>query len=154
MPSTTSCARSGVTTDRPRASAAARTGLGVVVPAANPKPDIGTPEAFKRSMLAAKSIAYRDPSLPNMSGEMVERVFKKLGIFDEVKPRMIVAARPAAEDLAGTGKVVILPVDQDVGAYLIAVDKDTCSGRMLERPQRQSIPIAAQEQLVVELYSK
>ena len=28
------------------------------------------------------------------------------------------------------------------------------SGRMLERPQRTSIPIAAQEQLVVELYSK
>jgi ribosomal protein S4 len=25
---------------------------------------------------------------------------------------------------------------------------------MLERPQRQAIPIAAQEQLVVELYSK
>ncbi|MCE9601974.1 MAG: 30S ribosomal protein S4 [Gemmatimonadetes bacterium] len=36
----------------------------------------------------------------------------------------------------------------------LAVDKDTFSGRMLERPQRQSIPIAAQEQLVVELYSK
>ena len=36
----------------------------------------------------------------------------------------------------------------------IAVDKDTFTGRMLERPQRQSIPIAAQEQLVVELYSK
>jgi len=58
-------------------------------------------------MLAAKSLAYRDPSLPNMSGEMVERVFKKIGIFDEVKPRMIVAARPAAENLAGTGKVEI-----------------------------------------------
>ncbi|MBL8995861.1 MAG: 30S ribosomal protein S4 [Gemmatimonadales bacterium] len=36
----------------------------------------------------------------------------------------------------------------------LAVDKETFSGRMLERPQRQSIPIAAQEQLVVELYSK
>jgi len=36
----------------------------------------------------------------------------------------------------------------------LAVDKDSFSGRMLERPQRQSIPIAAQEQLVVELYSK
>src|SRR5688572_24977015 len=36
----------------------------------------------------------------------------------------------------------------------LAVDRDTFSGRMLERPQRQSIPIAAQEQLVVELYSK
>jgi small subunit ribosomal protein S4 len=36
----------------------------------------------------------------------------------------------------------------------LAVDKETFSGRMLERPQRATIPIAAQEQLVVELYSK
>ena len=36
----------------------------------------------------------------------------------------------------------------------IAVDRDTFSGRMLERPARESIPIAAQEQLIVELYSK
>ncbi|MDE3126636.1 MAG: 30S ribosomal protein S4 [Gemmatimonadota bacterium] len=36
----------------------------------------------------------------------------------------------------------------------LAVDKDTFSGRMLERPTRPNIPIAAQEQLVVELYSK
>jgi small subunit ribosomal protein S4 len=36
----------------------------------------------------------------------------------------------------------------------LAVDRGTFSGRMLERPQRASIPIAAQEQLVVELYSK
>ncbi len=36
----------------------------------------------------------------------------------------------------------------------LAVDRDTYSGRMLERPARPNIPIAAQEQLVVELYSK
>jgi small subunit ribosomal protein S4 len=36
----------------------------------------------------------------------------------------------------------------------IAVDRESFSGRMLEKPQRGSIPIAAQEQLVVELYSK
>ena len=36
----------------------------------------------------------------------------------------------------------------------LAVDKGTFSGRMLERPSRPNIPIAAQEQLVVELYSK
>jgi small subunit ribosomal protein S4 len=36
----------------------------------------------------------------------------------------------------------------------LAVDRDTFSGRMLERPTRPNIPIAAQEQLVVELYSK
>jgi small subunit ribosomal protein S4 len=36
----------------------------------------------------------------------------------------------------------------------IAVDRESFSGRMLERPARANIPIAAQEQLVVELYSK
>jgi small subunit ribosomal protein S4 len=36
----------------------------------------------------------------------------------------------------------------------IAVDRESFSGRVLEKPARPSIPIAAQEQLVVELYSK
>ncbi len=36
----------------------------------------------------------------------------------------------------------------------LAVDRDSYSGRMLERPTRPNIAIAAQEQLVVELYSK
>lgn len=36
----------------------------------------------------------------------------------------------------------------------LAVDRATYSGRMLERPTRPNIAIAAQEQLVVELYSK
>jgi small subunit ribosomal protein S4 len=36
----------------------------------------------------------------------------------------------------------------------VAVDRASFSGRMLERPTRPNIPIAAQEQLVVELYSK
>jgi small subunit ribosomal protein S4 len=52
---------------------------------------------------------------------------------------------------------VITAMDQSSrGAPLswIAVDKESYSGRVLERPARTSIPIAAQEQLVVELYSK
>jgi small subunit ribosomal protein S4 len=36
----------------------------------------------------------------------------------------------------------------------LAVDRESFSGRMLERPTRPNIAIAAQEQLVVELYSK
>jgi small subunit ribosomal protein S4 len=52
---------------------------------------------------------------------------------------------------------IMVAMDQSSrGAPLawIAVDRESYSGRMLERPQRASIPIAAQEQLVVELYSK
>jgi small subunit ribosomal protein S4 len=36
----------------------------------------------------------------------------------------------------------------------LAVDEATRTGRMLERPTRADIPLAAQEQLIVELYSK
>ncbi len=52
---------------------------------------------------------------------------------------------------------VVAALDQAArGATLnwIAVDRETFTGRMLERPTRPNIPIAAQEQLVVELYSK
>jgi small subunit ribosomal protein S4 len=36
----------------------------------------------------------------------------------------------------------------------LAVDEGSRTGRMLERPTRADIPLAAQEQLIVELYSK
>ncbi len=36
----------------------------------------------------------------------------------------------------------------------LAADKDSLTGRMLERPTRADIPLAVQEQLIVELYSK
>jgi small subunit ribosomal protein S4 len=36
----------------------------------------------------------------------------------------------------------------------LAVDEQTRVGRMLERPSRADIPLAVQEQLIVELYSK
>src|SRR5687767_15929874 len=52
---------------------------------------------------------------------------------------------------------IMAAMDQSTrGAPLswIAVDRESFSGRMLERPARPNIPIAAQEQLVVELYSK
>jgi small subunit ribosomal protein S4 len=36
----------------------------------------------------------------------------------------------------------------------IAVDAEKASGRVLERPTREALPVNAQEQLIVELYSK
>ncbi len=66
--------------------------IGVAVKAGAPKPDIGTVEALKRTLLAARSIAYSDSA----SGVYIEReLYKKLGLEDELKPksRMIVAER-------------------------------------------------------------
>ena len=70
-----------------------------------------------------------------------------------VDPGEEVRVRMKSREMAS----IMSAMDQSTrGAPLswIAGDRDTFSGRMLERPQRTSIPIAAQEQLVVELYSK
>jgi small subunit ribosomal protein S4 len=70
-----------------------------------------------------------------------------------VRPGEEIRVRPASREQAA----ILTAMDQATrGAPLswIAVDRDTFSGRMLERPARADIPIAAQEQLIVELYSK
>ena len=70
-----------------------------------------------------------------------------------VQPGQEVRVRMASREQAA----IMTAMDQSSrGAPLswIAVDRESYSGRMLERPARTSIPIAAQEQLVVELYSK
>ena len=70
-----------------------------------------------------------------------------------VDPGVEVKVRLASREHQG----VVAALEQSArGASLnwIAVDRDTFTGRMLERPTRPNIPIAAQEQLVVELYSK
>ncbi|MBI3513639.1 MAG: substrate-binding domain-containing protein [Proteobacteria bacterium] len=46
----------------------ARVGVGMVVKAGAPKPDISTAEAFKRALLDATSVAYIDPKAGGSSG--------------------------------------------------------------------------------------
>jgi molybdate transport system substrate-binding protein len=62
-----------------------RARVGVAVKAGAPKPDISTPDGFRNALLAAKSIGYSK----GPSGIHLEGVMKKLGIFDQVKPKLI-----------------------------------------------------------------
>ena len=65
----------------------ARSGVGVAVRAGAIKPDISTVEAFKQSMLAAKSIAYPDPAAGHASGIHFRGVLERLGIADQVNAK-------------------------------------------------------------------
>jgi molybdate transport system substrate-binding protein len=65
----------------------ARVGIGVVVKAGAPKPDIATVDDFKHALLAAKSIAYIDPAAGGSSGIYVAKLLQQLGIADEVNAK-------------------------------------------------------------------
>ena len=61
----------------------AKSGIGVAVRAGAPKPDIGSSEAVKRAVLAARSIGYSGGA----SGTYMAGLFQRLGIAEEVKAK-------------------------------------------------------------------
>src|ERR1700722_3531951 len=65
----------------------ARVGVGVMVKTGAKKPDISTVEAFKKAVLEAKSISFIDPASGGSSGIYIEKLFERLGISDQVKPK-------------------------------------------------------------------
>ena len=79
--------------------------LGVTVKKGAPKPDISTPAAVKKTLLAAKSMVIVDPAQGTLGGEAMDAL-KKLGLAEEVKPKMkIVEGSGQAEDAVAKGEV-------------------------------------------------
>jgi molybdate transport system substrate-binding protein len=62
----------------------ARSGVGVAVRAGAPKPDIGTTEAVKKTLLTAKSIGYST----GPSGVYLTGLFQRLGVADQIKGKL------------------------------------------------------------------
>lgn len=65
----------------------ASVGVGVVVKEGAPKPDVSTVDAFKRALLAAKSVAYIDPKSGGSSGIYIDKLLDRLGIGAEVRSK-------------------------------------------------------------------
>jgi molybdate transport system substrate-binding protein len=96
--------------------------IGVAVAKGAPKPDIATPERFKRAMLAAKSIACSKPVGGGQSGAHLAKVFEQLGITDEMQPK----SKYGAGGAAGLAGLVVLRGEAEIGiqqmAELMAVE--------------------------------
>jgi molybdate transport system substrate-binding protein len=85
----------------------AKVGVGVVVKAGAPLPDISTDEAFKRALIAAKSVAYIDPKAGGSSGIYVAGLLKRLGIADEVNAKAVLVQGGAVADRVADGEAEI-----------------------------------------------
>ncbi len=70
-----------------------------------------------------------------------------------VRPGMEVRVAPASRELASV-KAALELASRGQRLSWIAVDPEKLAGKVLERPTREAIPLNAQEQLIVELYSK
>ena len=66
----------------------ANVSVGVAVRKGAPKPDISTPDAVKRTLLAAKSISYPDASGGAAAGVSFNETLKKLGIAEQMEPKI------------------------------------------------------------------
>jgi molybdate transport system substrate-binding protein len=66
-------------------AAIASSEIAVVVKHGAPKPDISTPEAYKKALLAAKRISYSNPASGGASGVFVAKSLERMGIADQVK---------------------------------------------------------------------
>jgi len=70
----------------------ARTGIGIAVRKGAPRPDVSTPEALKRALLAAKSVAHAARSGGSITAPHIERMFERLGIAAQIAPKVKLAA--------------------------------------------------------------
>jgi molybdate transport system substrate-binding protein len=145
----------------------ASSGVGIAVKAGAPKPDISTPEALKRALLAAKSIAYSEPSAGGASGVYFAKLLERMGIAEQMKPKtkypppggfsanllitgeaeLAVQQKPELLYVAGVEVIGLLPGDLNVvtefAAAIMAGCKNGEAGKalikMLQSPEAISV---------------
>src|ERR1044071_2063680 len=77
-----------------------KVGLGAFVKRGADKPDISTLDAFKRTILSAKSLAVRDPAQRSPVGTYMIALFDRLMLSEITQPKLILTAHPPYEEVS------------------------------------------------------
>jgi molybdate transport system substrate-binding protein len=110
-----------------------RATAGVAVRTGAPQPDISSPDAFKKALLAARTVAYTNPAAGGTAGIYMTGLLERLGITEEVKKRAVLQSSGSAvadavangaaeigisftsELLPNKGVKVVGPIPQSIG---------------------------------------
>ena len=63
--------------------------IGVAVRQGAPSPNLSSADAFKTSLLAARSVSYVNPAAGGTSGTYFEGLMKRMGIADQMKTKIV-----------------------------------------------------------------
>ena len=96
--------RGGPKLDFSRARPIARVGIGVAIHEKAAVPDIRTVEAFKNTLLAAKSVVYIDPRV-GTSGKHVAEILQRLGIAEQVNRKATLGQGGYITEPVGRGEI-------------------------------------------------
>lgn len=131
----------------------ARSIIGMAVKAGAPKPDISTVEAFKQTLLNAKSVAH---TVHGPSGAYFPGLIERLGIADQIKPKTVtrpggyiavavasgeaeIAFQQIVELLAVPGVDLVGPIPQEIqynfdsaAAVFVESENQVASAELLE----------------------
>jgi len=96
----------------------AKVGVGLIVPAGDPKPRLESVDDLRRALLGAQRVVYADPAGGGAAGIHVAKVIERLGIADEVRPKTKYGAGGDVAEVAmaqGTGTLGLTQISEIVG---------------------------------------
>jgi molybdate transport system substrate-binding protein len=98
-----------------------RAGIGVAVRRGAPSPDIGTVEAFKQTLLSAKSITYLKEGASTI---YLDRLFRRMGITEALREKTVKPETESVSEMVAAGDVelgiIVIPNILSVpGAQLV-----------------------------------
>ena len=82
----------------------ARSAIGIAIRRGNVAPDIGTADALKNVLLAARAVAY---SRTGISGQYMPTLFDKLGIADQIVPKAVIPSSGSVGEAVARGDAEI-----------------------------------------------
>lgn len=136
----------------------AKVGIGVGVSLSAPRPDISNVEAFRRTLLRARAVAYIDPSSGGTSGIYLRGLFVTLGIGPQIERKAVlvlggyaaqrVASGQADIALQQASEIVAVPGVQYVGPIPAQIQNYTVySGAISPKARDQDAAAALLEAL-------